>query len=119
MSAREQLVQGRRVLAEHGIDADAQVECARLVYGDGLDPAAAQIVAANEAHMWASAPLPHTPERVARHICERSGAFPWEGPIGNGLSVGEYRDRLRGVAVEHLFAWRLLGLDTETDQEAV
>ncbi|MBM4570334.1 hypothetical protein GS489_07960 [Rhodococcus hoagii] len=56
---------------------------------------------------------PWTTDSVAEQLANQSGAFPWNGPVGNGFTVAEYQNRFREMAREHLFTWRQLGLITE------
>lgn len=56
---------------------------------------------------------PYDIESVARQIANRSGAFPWDGPIGNGLTLEYYQSRFREMASEKVFIGKLLGLIEE------
>jgi len=47
-----------------------------------------------------------TAEEYARVLAEHSGAFPYDGPVGNGLSVAYYQERFREIAAEHLMILR-------------
>ncbi|MGX4707694.1 hypothetical protein LZP97_26800 (plasmid) [Rhodococcus sp. DMF-1] len=56
---------------------------------------------------------PYDTESVARQIANRSGAFPWDGPVGNGLTPEYYQSCFREMASEKVFIGKLLGLIKE------
>lgn len=117
MTALEQIAEGRRVLALHNISVDRQLTAVRAAYPDkDFDRGMAQVVAASEAYDWLNAPEPHDVETLAPYIAGEHGAFPWDGPVGNGLTVNTYQHHLRCIAGEHITAWRELGLDTEAQR---
>ena len=53
---------------------------------------------------------PWTVDSVAQQLADQYGAFPWDGPVGNGLTLDYYRSRFREMARENLFLGRQMGL---------
>lgn len=114
MNAAEQLKAGQLLLTSRGVTPKQSRRAAWDTYPDStLTHEAAELVAATEASIWSTTPQPHTVEAVARHIAKASGAFSWEGPVGNGLTVAKYQTHLRRIAADHIAMWQRLGLDPE------
>lgn len=114
MRAIEDLKDGQDILDARNVPHAIRRRAAWGVYpASCLSADMALLVAASEAHFWSTMPQPHTAEAVAQHICRESGAFPWAGPVGNGMTVEAYQTHLRRIATNHLAAWKALGLDKE------
>jgi hypothetical protein len=45
---------------------------------------------------------PYTVESVAEQTANKSGAFPWKGPVGNGLTLKHFQDSFRKMARDTL-----------------
>ncbi|NKU37733.1 hypothetical protein GS887_27805 [Rhodococcus hoagii] len=56
---------------------------------------------------------PWTTDSVAEQLANQSGAFPWNGPVGNGFTVAEYQNRFARWPASTCSRWRQLGLITE------
>lgn len=113
MRAIEDLKAGQDLLDAHSVPRAVREQAAWDTYPDSkLSADMARLVAASEAHLWSTTPQPHTVEAVAHHIAKASGAFPWEGPVRNGLTVTTYQTHLRRIAADHIAMWQRLGLDT-------
>lgn len=114
MSAAEQLRSGQEILDSRGITLNQGRQAVWDTWPDSkFDRSRAECVAAAEARSWSTTPQPHTVEAVARHIAKESGAFPWEGPVRNGLTVAKYQAHLRRIAADHIAMWQRLGLDPQ------
>lgn len=119
MRAVEQLKAGQDILDSRDVPHAVRQQAAWDTYPDSrLDRDTALLVAASAAEFWSTTPQPHTEEAVARHICQESGAFPWGGPVGNGLTVAKYQAHLRRIAADHIAMWQRLGLDPKGDRHA-
>lgn len=113
MRAIEDLKAGQDLLDARNVPHAVRQQAAWHTYpASDLSADSALLVAASEAHFWHTTPQPHTVEAVAQHVCRESGVFPWEGPVGNGLTVAEYQIYLRHIATAHIDMWQRLGLDT-------
>lgn len=113
MTIQDQLDHARAVLAERGVDLSAAFPAVRALHLRELAAASDEILEelllAHVAVILAVNP-PYTLEHVARQCAESSGAFPWDGPVGNGLTLEHYQGRFREMAREHLFLADVLGL---------
>lgn len=61
------------------------------------------VVAAQYASNWNAAPQPRGKDEIAKAVENRSGALNWDGPVGDGLTLAEYRAaflKLAGPVVE-------------------
>lgn len=111
MRAMGQLAEGHRILEEFHVDMHSARQAAISLHPilagnrDGQDMALA-LAAYTAAH----APKPMAKETLAEHIANQSGAFPWSGPVGNGLTLDEYRSRFREMAAETLFLAQQMGM---------
>jgi hypothetical protein len=110
MNAAEGLVVGQRIIAERGIDLDA----AKLAYKSmhpQVSPEIVELALTLEIATLTELHEPFTVDSVAEQMANQSGAFPWNGPVGNGLALTEYQERFREYAREKLFLRQILGLD--------
>lgn len=112
MNVQDGLIAGARIIEERGID----LEAAGLAYksmhpqveGEMVRTALTlEIAELSELHG------PWTVDALAEQMANRSGAFPWEGPVGNGLSLEYYQGKFREMAREKLFLRDLLGFADE------
>lgn len=111
-NAHEGIELGRRIIDERGIDLTA----ASLAYKSmhpRVDSAMVELALTLEVATISRLQPPFTVDSVAQQIADESGAYPWDGPVGNGFTLAEYRDRFRGIAREKLFLRTQLGLDIE------
>lgn len=111
-NTHEGIALGRRIIDEHGIDLAA----ASLAYKSmhpRVDPGMVELALTLEVATISRLQPPFTVDSVAAQIANESGAYPWDGPVGNGFTLAEYRDRFRGIAREKLFLRTQLGLDIE------
>jgi len=108
----EQLDTARRVVTERGIDLTASRSVMRSMYPQLIDSADERVDFAALAQIATivGLPEPHTTDAIARHLADTSGAFPWEGPVGNGLSLDYYQGKFREMAGELVFLGRHFGL---------
>lgn len=110
MNAIEQLMEGQRILDDFHVDLPSARQAAISLHPQLAGNVSGQdmtlAVAAYTAH---HAPKPLAKETMAEHIADESGAFPWAGPVGNGLSLDEYQERFREMAAEHLFLAQQMG----------
>ena len=53
---------------------------------------------------------PYTVDSIAEQMANRAGAFPWDGPVGNGMTLAYYRSEFRRFARDQLFLMQQLGL---------
>lgn len=109
MNVREGIETGRRIVAERGIDIDAAKMAMKSMHphiaSDQLELAIImQIASISELHG------PFTVDSVAEQLADGSGAFPWNGPVGNGLSLDYYREKFRDMARDTLFLRQVLGM---------
>ena len=51
-----------------------------------------------------------TVDTLAMHLANTSGAFPWDGPYGNGLTRDQYQNGFRTVAADYHFLAGQMGL---------
>ena len=86
MSVMEQIELGKQVLIEAEVSQEIQRRAVRIIHPKVSDPAQQDYVAATWAYMWAETEEPLTLENVAKQFADKHGAFPWGGPIGNGVS---------------------------------
>ncbi|MFJ4653792.1 hypothetical protein ACIP5Y_21205 [Nocardia sp. NPDC088792] len=111
---REAVEVGRRILANRGID----ISAAKLAFksnhpqvtDEWIEPAIALQVASFS--RWLP---PYTVGSVAEQLANTEGAFPWDGPIGNGLTVNEYQSKFRDMARDQLFLMHQLGMIEDRD----
>lgn len=68
-----------------------------------------------ESHDRLGVGLDVTAEQYARALANKSGAFPYDGPVGNGLTKAEYQHRFREMAAEHLMVLRELAAPEESE----
>lgn len=109
MSAADAVANGQRILAERGVD----IVAARMALKSMHPNLAVDLVdttLAIEAAIAVKLRAPYTADSVAEQLANESGAFPWNGPVGNGLTLREYQSRFREIANEHLFIGRQMGL---------
>lgn len=109
MTALKQVENGRRILKERGVDMAAARMALKSLHPQ-LKPLMLDTVLAMEAVIASKLQAPFTADSVAEQLANESGAFPWHGPVGNGLTVSEYQSRFREIADEHLFIGRQMGL---------
>jgi hypothetical protein len=108
----EQLIQARRVVSERGIDLVAARSVMRSMYPQLIDSPDDRVDLGTLAQIGIiiGLPKPHTTEAIAQHLANTSGAFPWEGPVGNGLTLDYYQGKFREMAGEIVFLGRQFGL---------
>ena len=112
MSVMEQLAHARKVVAERGIDLPS-LRCALISLHPHLSNESPQLLDTallGEAAIILSLAEPWTVDSIARQLADQHGAFPWDGPVGNGLTMDHYRSRFREIAQETLFLGRQMGL---------
>ncbi|WP_405137458.1 hypothetical protein [Nocardia sp. NBC_01388] len=105
----EALIVGRRILTERGIDIGA----AKLAFksnhpqvaNEWIETAISLKVAA-----FSQRRPPYTVNSVAEQMADSDGAYPWSGPVGNGLTLDHYRGKFRDYARDELFLMRQLGI---------
>lgn len=115
MNVRDGLIVGQQIVTEHGIDLAA----AKLAYksmhpqvsSDMLETALILEIAS-----LSELTGPFTVDSIAEQLANQSGAFPWNGPVGNGLSLEYYQGKFRDMAREKLFLRDLLGFAREAEQ---
>lgn len=104
----DQITAARALIRERGIDFAA----ARLAY-KSMHPQIKhdQIDLALTMEVGTISKLlpPFTVDSVAEQIANRSGAYPWDGPVGNGFTVAEYQERFRAIARDTVFLMGQLG----------
>lgn len=110
MNVRKGIETGRRIIAEQNIDIDAAKMAMKSMHpnvpSDQLEIAVIiQVASISELR------APFTVDSVAEQMADKSGAFPWAGPVGNGLSLDHYRDKFRDMARDALFLREVIGLD--------
>lgn len=111
MNAIAQLAEGQQILRDHNVDMDAARRATVSVHPRTAGNVTHQdMVLAAAAYSAAHAPRPVTKESLAKYIADRSGAFPWEGPVGNGLTLEHYQERFREMAADDLFLAQQMGL---------
>lgn len=109
MSAAESVADGQRILVERAVDITAARMALKSMH-PRLSPDLIDTTLALEAAIVVKFRAPFTADSVAEQIANESGAFPWDGPVGNGLTLKEYQSRFRDIANEHLFIGRQMGL---------
>lgn len=114
MNVHDGLIVGRQIVAERGIDLEAAALAYKSMHPqvgpDMLETALIlEIASLSELH------APFTVDSVAQQMADRSGAFPWNGPVGNGLSLEYYQGKFRDMAREALFLRDLLGFADEAE----
>jgi hypothetical protein len=110
MNVLEQTAFGLQVLDLFGVDAEKRRRVARVIHPKVKDEAEQDVMAGTWAYMFVETQEPLTVDNIARQFADKWGAFPWDGPVGNGLTRDHYRAKFREMADEHLFAWQQLGL---------
>lgn len=107
-TVHEALLAAKAVIAERGID----LASARLAYKSmhpQVDSNQIDLALTMEVATIVKLGEPFTVESVARQIADESGAFPWDGPVGNGFTLDEYRERFRVIARDKVFLMGQLG----------
>lgn len=112
MSIIDQVQEGLASLDRHQMSDDTARTVAREVYRDDLNNFDALLVAANAVLNWDET-SDHTEDGIARWLCDQSGAYPWDGPVGNGFTLPAYRARFREIARQYLLFWSRVGLSLE------
>lgn len=110
MNVRDQIAAAQQVIADRGID----LEAAKLAYKSmhpQLEADRIELALTMEVSIISTLHPPFTVDSVAKQIADTSGAFPWDGPVGNGFTRDEYRDRFRDMAREKIFLAKQLGMD--------
>lgn len=115
MNAMEQMQEGLRILDAHGITPEQYSRVARIVHPKIENASQQEMLAGTWALTWSETQEPLTIDNVAKQLADNHGAYPWDGPVGNGLTREYYRAKFREMADEHLFAWLQLGLIEGSD----
>ena len=110
MGVREQIDEGLSILDQHGVSLD-QAKAAALQVHPGISDLHQKLVAAAYAMDWAGAESPKGRDEIAKLIANRSGAFAWDGPVGSGLSLQDYRLAMLRMAGDVVEFAKLLGLE--------
>lgn len=105
------LLDGQRVIESRGLHLNSVMSAYKSMHPQVSDDMI-EVTLILEVAMLSKLHTPFTTESVAEQIADESGAFPWNGPVGNGLTVAEYQSRFREIAEEKLFLGRKLGLIT-------
>ncbi|MGI5223025.1 hypothetical protein [Nocardia sp. CA-290969] len=116
MNPREGLAVGRRIIAERGIDLAAAGLAYKSMHPQ-VDPAQVELALTLEIAILSELKPPITVESVAQQMADNSGAFPWDGPVGNGFTREEYRERFREMARPKVFLSQQLGFPENGDTE--
>lgn len=106
-----QIAEATEMMQAAGVPvADALRATQLALPGYAIDEDMLPVVTAGLARDWFGAPHPRTRDSIAQHLADRSGAFPWAGPVGNGLTLDQYRDAFRQQA-DTVITWAIrLGL---------
>lgn len=103
------LTAAEKIIAEHGIDLDDAIMAYQSMHPQ-LNRADARFTLRLEIASMSDLDAPYTTDSWAQQMADKSGAFKWSGPVGNGFTLDEYRDRWRRIAAEKLFLGRQVGL---------
>ncbi|MEV2222640.1 hypothetical protein AB0E01_22510 [Nocardia vinacea] len=115
MNPREGLLVGRRLIAEHGIDLDSAKLAFKSMYPQVPHDQIELALTLTVAQLSELRP-PFTVDSVAEQMADTSGAFPWNGPVGNGFTLEEYRGRFRDMARDRIFLAKQLGYPADQGQ---
>lgn len=113
-----QLDNARKIAQDRGIDIPAMRPIMRSMYPQ-LHRSADEMVdmgTIGQIAIISELQPPHDMGSVARQLADRHGAFPYDGPVGNGLTLEYYQGKFREMAEELLFLGKRLGL-VEGDSE--
>lgn len=109
MNVRDGIARGRRIIAEQRLDLDSAKTVLKSLHPD-LSPQQIELGLAVQVAALAELHGPYTIDSVAEQMANRSGAFPWNGPVGNGLTLDHYQQEFRRMAHEALLLREALGL---------
>ena len=84
------------------------LELVKQLYPQAVANAELVLRLMGETHDRLSIDLDVTVEQYARALADTLGAFPYDGPVGNGLTKIHYQARFREMGVEHLLVLREL-----------
>jgi len=99
------------------LSSQTAIELVKKLHPQAAENAELIIQLTEESHERLGIGFDVTADEYARALADKSGAFPYDGPVGNGMTKAHYQERFREMAAEHLMILREMATPTDGANE--